>query len=909
MAVSDEQLKFIVTAQDQASAALKQISSSVAGVGTSAKQAESGLLAYGKQLQEAIQATVGAIASAEAVKKALGSFAEYEQGLIRIGRTGALSGDQLKGLGDDVLQLTRSLPQSSAQLLSVADAAAKAGLSGRDNLKQITEYMGKLGEISDMSAGQIASAMLRITMAAHRPLSEVEKLGNAFAALKDKTQMSPQQFAQMSSYFSGQLSPMGVSPEDAMAITATMGNVSGGRPEMALMSMSMMMSRMQEAASGHGLQQQEEMKNFAIALQMSADAAKKFVEANPEQAFFKLIDNLGKAKQAGTPIDPMLRALGLSAAMFDRGLLPLATHMADLTKNMELANDPMRTAAVVHQQVAAEDVSLQHQLEITGNSFKELSTTMGGSMAPAAEKVLKDVRSLIQEFIDWQKGLSSSEQAALSWGLTLGPAILGISSSVRLLVAAFGPIPLALAAISTAIVAIVAHTKDLMDKLDTLSAKSPQYKQALAEVAMAAAGGSEGMPVGYVQAQMEQAVKNRVGASFDARFGAAPSGFTPPAVPLTADSLLQSRMAMFALPQIDWDQVGASVKGGGVGNMTPTDPQADAAIRRLEAQIQDSKEMAAMYDKLNAGGQNYGKTLAVETAAIKEEMAVREQSGNLYGKLTKTQQEEINLAKQLAIAQDDLKDKTQSWQSGMNQFVDDYQKTATNYGKITQDFMKTTTQSIENSIVSIFSAQNAQQVQAAVKQMVTSILQEFMRLYLIRPLLAQIMGFLPGLGLGGVAGGGGGVPTSVPSLPSALGNVFGFASGGAFTNMIVATPTMFKYFAGGGVPGLGVMGEAGPEAVMPLARAVDGSLGVRLAASPGAGGPGGGGDFHYSPAIHIGVGQDGRGRQDASAVGGVEQAHRLGAVIDNRVRTAVVSTITEQMRPGGLLWNSSKNST
>lgn len=50
------------------------------------------------------------------------------------------------------------------------------------------------------------------------------------------------------------------------------------------------------------------------------------------------------------------------------------------------------------------------------------------------------------------------------------------------------------------------------------------------------------------------------------------------------------------------------------------------------------------------------------------------------------------------------------------------------------------------------------------------------------------------------------------------------AQGGAFTNGVYNSPTVFK-FAGGGK--FGVMGEAGPEAVMPLHRTPDGSLGVR----------------------------------------------------------------------------------
>jgi hypothetical protein len=54
----------------------------------------------------------------------------------------------------------------------------------------------------------------------------------------------------------------------------------------------------------------------------------------------------------------------------------------------------------------------------------------------------------------------------------------------------------------------------------------------------------------------------------------------------------------------------------------------------------------------------------------------------------------------------------------------------------------------------------------------------------------------------------------------------GFAKGGAFTNSIVSKPTPFQFASGGA---LGEMGEAGPEAIMPLHRGPDGSLGVKMA--------------------------------------------------------------------------------
>lgn len=78
---------------------------------------------------------------------------------------------------------------------------------------------------------------------------------------------------------------------------------------------------------------------------------------------------------------------------------------------------------------------------------------------------------------------------------------------------------------------------------------------------------------------------------------------------------------------------------------------------------------------------------------------------------------------------------------------------------------------------------------------------------------------LKSMGLFSVSGGDGG-------LGSMIGDLFSFnAKGNAFDRSgIVNSPTLFKFAKG---DKFGVMGEAGPEAIMPLKRGPDGSLGVR----------------------------------------------------------------------------------
>lgn len=89
-----------------------------------------------------------------------------------------------------------------------------------------------------------------------------------------------------------------------------------------------------------------------------------------------------------------------------------------------------------------------------------------------------------------------------------------------------------------------------------------------------------------------------------------------------------------------------------------------------------------------------------------------------------------------------------------------------------------------------------------------------------------------GLFGGGKSGGGGGF---LSFLFNAKGGVYDSPSLSQYSNQVHSTPKLFAF-----AKGAGVFAEAGPEAIMPLARGADGSLGVRAMRPQGGGGAGGG---------------------------------------------------------------------
>jgi len=116
-----------------------------------------------------------------------------------------------------------------------------------------------------------------------------------------------------------------------------------------------------------------------------------------------------------------------------------------------------------------------------------------------------------------------------------------------------------------------------------------------------------------------------------------------------------------------------------------------------------------------------------------------------------------------------------------------------------------------------------------------------------------------------------------------------FANGGAFTNSIVSKPTAFG-IAGGGV---GVMGEAGDEAIMPLTRTAGGQLGVRA-----LGGGGGSGSNTYNFPVSVSVQTSG----DSGGASTQEASTQLGKGIQQAAKTEAETAIARALQPGGSIW-------
>ncbi|ECE6341737.1 phage tail tape measure protein [Salmonella enterica subsp. enterica] len=213
------------------------------------------------------------------------------------------------------------------------------------------------------------------------------------------------------------------------------------------------------------------------------------------------------------------------------------------------------------------------------------------------------------------------------------------------------------------------------------------------------------------------------------------------------------------------------------------------------------------------------------------------------------------------------------WTTGMREGFANWADTASDYASQSADLVNNAMTGLVGNISDALAGNKVDWEDWA-----SSVLQSMQKIILNAMLVDSLRstsnsGFFSSIG-GMFGAGAGAVSGSTPSGAynsaasgiklNAKGGAYASESLSAYSNSIVSTPTYFAF-----AKGAGLMGEAGPEAIMPLTRSADGSLGVRMVGTPEA--TSGGGDTIIHQHFNI------SGNGDAALKQAMQEAARQGA--------------------------------
>jgi len=230
--------------------------------------------------------------------------------------------------------------------------------------------------------------------------------------------------------------------------------------------------------------------------------------------------------------------------------------------------------------------------------------------------------------------------------------------------------------------------------------------------------------------------------------------------------------------------------------------EVDTIATRVGSLKDESKQMAEQIELLGMTAVQIANLRVVRAQEALEKAQSAGESEAVIQKL----KEELAIRQTLAGQTVELSDKQRSAERALSSSIEEYRRRATDGAAAVQSVFGTVTKGMEDSLTQFFMTGKA-----GWKDFANSVVEQIVRIQMQKAVAGVATSALEMLG---------------PSvIGSANGNAFNggqlvhaFANGGAFTNTIATGPTIAP---------MALFGEAGPEAIMPLARDSSGRLGVR----------------------------------------------------------------------------------
>lgn len=237
------------------------------------------------------------------------------------------------------------------------------------------------------------------------------------------------------------------------------------------------------------------------------------------------------------------------------------------------------------------------------------------------------------------------------------------------------------------------------------------------------------------------------------------------------------------------------------------DKRASRAKSRLALEQENNNKILALRDELATASNEK------QRQELEKQIALRQEYG---AKLVQVQEETFT---KIDAAQAD-------WSNGASAAFENYLDSAADVAGQTQELFTNAFSNLEDGIVQFIKTGKA-----SFKDFADAIIEDLIRIQVRQAaagFLSSAFSFLSG---GSSALGQGTMTGFSEVIPNAKGGVYDSPSLSSFSNQVHDSPQMFAF-----AKGAGIFAEAGPEAIMPLARGPDGSLGV---VSMGAGGSSG----------------------------------------------------------------------
>lgn len=406
---------------------LDSVPSALQTVGDNMKQTGESLVSVGQGMQN-----VGKNMTQKVTMPIVGAFAastkaavDWETAFTGVMKTVDASDAEYAQLAENIKQMATETASSKTDIAGVMEAAGQLGITGVDNLTSFTRTMIELGDTTNISADEAATALARFMNITGDDTANIENLGSAIVDLGNNFATDEASIVAMSTRLASAGTIAGLSSTQILALATAMSSV-GIEAEAGGTAMTQTLTSISQAVDAGD-------DKLELLAQTAGTTASEFAatwKSNPVAALQEFIGGLSEMNAAEESTYTLLDELGMSGI-----------RQSNMLQSLALASDQLTAAVQTSDQAYVENNALQDEAskryETTAAKISQakedisnLATEVGERFLPYVEKGIQVVHGMVDA---WDSLSQSQQDNIIKMGLVVaavGPIVSGIGTLI-----------------------------------------------------------------------------------------------------------------------------------------------------------------------------------------------------------------------------------------------------------------------------------------------------------------------------------------------------------------------------------------------------------------------------------------------------------------------------------------------
>lgn len=452
----------------------------ISAVGTKVQSAGQTMTKVGNTMTTAV--TLPIVAGLGA---AVNSAIDFETSWTGVTKTVDGSEDQMANIKQGLIDLSKETASSVDDINGVAEAAGQLGVKS-DNILQFTEVMVRLGDSTNISASDAATAIAQLYNVMGSDINTVDRFGAALVELGNNAATDEASIMNMATRVAASGKQIGLTEQQVLGLATTLSSV-GLEAEAGGSAISAVLTQIDKDVATNN----ENVKTWAATAGMSAEEFTRLWGTDVMSAIQAVIKGMGDTKDAGGNLNVLLDDLGISSLRQTDTMKRLSVASEQLAGNVDLANQAWdENTALTNESDKRYDTTAAKVTQLK-NSFVEVGVQLGTILLPILQSVIEKVSSALE----WFTNLDSNQQKMVltiaAVVAAIGP-LLSVIGNVLIVVGTImtyaAPISAFLTGVVAPIAAVIAIVAGLVaigvtlyQNWDTICAKATELKEFVAE--------------------------------------------------------------------------------------------------------------------------------------------------------------------------------------------------------------------------------------------------------------------------------------------------------------------------------------------------------------------------------------------------------------------------------------------